>query len=427
MRAAHGLARMGFFCAGACLLVAAPKAHGITEALSALPDSAKASAMVGGRFATLDDASALRTSPANLLQLKEPEAQANLGLWVSDVVYRSFDGEEIKLQNENTWLPSFYYVQPLEAGQSAVGLGIQVPSGIGFEYPRNTRWKYLLAYESQIANLAINPALAYRVHPRVAVGAGLEFLYSTLNTKQDYPFAALVGAPVPDGVLDFEADGWGYGGFLGATVDLPRNQRVSLTGRLPVQVDYSGDLKISNFPPGLQAIGLSQKSDFETDIEFAGAVSTGYAIDLLEDLTWAVDFEWANSSTHDDIPADIGNNQPLLGGATRTVLDWKDNYSYGTGAEWRQSERLSLRAGYHYTDTALRDFTYTPAVSSNNRHIFSAGAGLALGETKRHVVDFAYSYIHFEDRTIARNQVPAFEGNYTYDWNIFTLSYRHKF
>ena len=39
----------------------------------------------------------------------------------------------------------------------------------------------------------------------------------------------------------------------------------------------------------------------------------GYGVDLTNNVTAGIDFEWANNSVHEFIPLNIGNNQALLG------------------------------------------------------------------------------------------------------------------
>ena len=55
------------------------------ETLSVIPDSAQALATVGGRFANLNDASAVRVSPANILAIKSSELLINTAIWNGNV------------------------------------------------------------------------------------------------------------------------------------------------------------------------------------------------------------------------------------------------------------------------------------------------------------------------------------------------------
>ena len=88
------------------------------------------------------------------------------------------------------------------------------------------------------------------------------------------------------------------------------------------------------------------------------------------------------------------------------------------------NDQLTLRTGYLFSETPMIDRTFTPAVPANDRHIFSLGAGYELERGK---IDFAYSYLHMEDRAITTNLNPAVNGNYEFGWNIFSISYIRKF
>jgi long-chain fatty acid transport protein len=252
----------------------------------------------------------------------------------------------------------------------------------------------------------------------------MDIVYSSLTLKQDFPWSAITGSPAtPDGEFRFEGDGWGLGGFASLRVDLTAHQRLTLTGHLPMTIDYDGEFKAGNLPAPLQSLGFTATSSFTSRIRYPGKVSLGYGIDITEDVTTGIDFEWADNSVHQYIPLDIGNDQPLLG-TDKIVLNWHDSVSIGTGMEWRPTEQLALRMGYLFTETSMPDFTFTPAVASNDRHIFSAGVGY---KGRRESIDFAYSFVRMEDRDVMSNQQPRFVGEYTFNWHIFTLSYRHAF
>ena len=88
------------------------------------------------------------------------------------------------------------------------------------------------------------------------------------------------------------------------------HQRITVTGHLPIKVDYDGQFSATNLPPGIGALGVTQSSTFKSSIKYPSKVSVGYGVDASEKLTLGADFEWAENSVHKFIPLDITNNQP---------------------------------------------------------------------------------------------------------------------
>ena len=398
-------------------------AHAATEQLGVLPESAAAMALTGGRFATIADPTALRHSPAMIIDIGRPETQINFGAWKPDIDYISPTSESTYVVDDWKYLASAYHVRPLASGKSAFGIGLSTPFGLSYEYPRDSVFRYAMPYEAMLLTVDITPVYAFRVNDRLSLGAGLDVIYSELDLKQDYPWIAITGVPgTPDGVFNYKGDGWGLGGFAGLSLTLPNNQRLAIALRLPIEIEYDGEFSADAFPAPLAALGFSATSKFESAIEYPGMLSIGYGRAINDRLVVSADFEWAQNSSHKDLPLSIDNNQPLLG-TDRLILKWEDAASVGFGAHWKLQEGVTLRTSYFFTETSMPDFTFTPAVASNDRHIFSVGAGFALG---RHVVDFSYSYVRMEDRNVATNQQPRYIGKYTFDWQIFTFSYSFR-
>jgi long-chain fatty acid transport protein len=395
------------------------------ETLGTVPDSAAALGMSGGRYANLTDPSALHYTPANIADLTRPEAELNYALWYGDVRFtQAGTGDSVKMEDPWKMLGSFYSAYPIIPGKLVFGLGVTTPFGLDSHWPKKGPVKYLIPYEATLVTLDINPVLAFKPVENVAIGIGLDIMYSSLELKQLYPWSmAVPGLPLPDGTVHFEGDGWGLGAFAGITWKITPRQRISLIGRLPLEIEYNGDFNASDLPSFTKGTGVTSHSDFKSSIRFPASIAAGYGLDVTDRLTVGIDFLWADNSSHDDVPLDIGNNQSLLG-VPGQQLNWKDAITIGTGLQYHLDDHWTLRAGYMYSTDSQRDSTYTPSVPSNERHLMSAGVGY---RSARHSLDLAYSYSLFPDRTVTGDSQPAFNGKYEMGWHVVTTSYSFRF
>lgn len=393
------------------------------ETLSVVPDSAQALGTVGGRFANLRDASAVRVSPANILEISSPELLINASAWHGDIQFESLAGPTLE-QNEPWKFPgSAYTVVPFAGGRAAFGIGVSTPYGLSSDYDRDSPLRYVVPYEAQLLTLDLTPAVAFRVSNAVAVGVGMDILYSRLQIKQIYPWSAAAGADVPDGEIELDGDGWGVGGYIGVNWKLADRHRIALVGRLPLRVDYGGDFDGRGMPAGLAAAGFSEHGDFQSDITFPGSIAVGYGVDLSERLTLGADFQWSSNSSHDDIPLEVGSNQALLP-ADAVNLDWKDSIDLGAGVTYRLNDRWTLRAGYLFSEDSQGDRNYTPSVPHNDRHVFGVGCGWS---GRRDSIDVAYAFVYNPDRSVTGAAQPFFNGEYQHRWHVLTVSYTHRF
>ena len=381
--------------------------------------------MSGGRYANLTDASSLHYTPANLAEITRVEAELNYAIWYGDVRFtQAGTGQTVKMQDPWKMLGSFYSAYPIIPGKLVFGLGVTTPFGLDSKWPKEGPLKYLIPYEATLLTLDINPVLAFKPVESVAIGVGLDIMYSSLELKQLYPWSqAVPGLSLSDGATHFDGNGWGIGAFAGITWKITPHQRISVIGRLPVDVDYRGSFTITNLPSFTKGTGVTSRSDFKSNIRFPASIAAGYGIDVTDRLTLGFDFLWAENSTHDDVPLDIGNNQSLLG-VSGQQLHWKDAVTVGTGLQYRLDEHWAVRAGYMYSTDSQRDSTYTPSVPSNERHLMSVGLGY---KGPRHSLDLAYSYSLFPDRTVTSDLQPAFNGKYEMGWHVISTSYTYRF
>lgn len=380
--------------------------------------------MVGGRIANLSDASAVRVTPARIVDRMEAELLFNTAIWNGDISFDSDSGAAVKRQEPWVFPASLYAIFPVVPGEVALGLGISTPFGLSCNFPQDMdpRLRYTLAYESSLLAVDITPAVAFKVSESVSLAVGLDVVYADLNIKQVYPW----GAAVPgarDGTVEFSGTGWGVGAYAGLNWDITERQRFALVGRLPVKVDFEGDFTTEKMPPALLAAGYTRRSDFESEMTFPGSISAGYGIDITDRLTVGFDFQWTANSSHDDIPLNVDNNQSLLP-ADAVLLEWRDSIDVGTGVSYALNEKWTLRAGYLYSEDSQVDRNYTPSITSYDRHVFSAGIGW---KGKKNRVDLGYAFLFYPTREVKGNAQPVLNGESNQQWHVLSLSITHTF
>lgn len=406
-----------------------------SETLSVVPDSAQALGIVGGRYANLKDASALRVAPANILQIEKSELLINTAVWHGDIRFDSNNGQSVKMNQPWVFPASMYFVQPVIEGRLAFGLGVSTPYGMASVYPQNMgtplvagSLRYALPYSSNLLTVDITPAVAFKVTDNLSMALGLDIMYADLTMKQFYNWSAIPGlGGSPEGDIQMHGTGWGLGAYAGVNWTIAKRHRFALVGRLPVKVSFRGDFKASNMPAAAQGApyNFSPSSTFNSDMTFPGSISAGYGFDVTDRFTIGFDFKWAQNSSHDDLPLLIGNNQGLLGpGVTSSPFGWRNSIDVGTGMTYRLNENWVVRGGYLWSENSQPASTYSPVVCTNDRSVFSLGVGWK-GKTRG--VDATYAYVYNPTRVIGSASQAIFNGNYNHQWQVFSVSFTQRF
>jgi len=393
------------------------------------PMTAEAIGKSGNAIVFTDDASAIAYNPANLA------LQTNIS-FVVDVTFAHTehtykDGvTSVEAEADDPWqpLPNIFVSAPLGDSGIALGLGITTPYGQGAELGRtdlhDTVNSSNALYEARMALININPTIAFSIGDSLAIGVGADIIVSKLEFKQYYPWSLYVPFPVPDGVAEVDAYGYGFGGNIGATWAVTDKQKLAITYRSGFTVDYTGDFKVSNFPGPAPGTSTTPKSDFSTEIEFPNIIGVGYGIELTDTIRIEANFEWLEWSSNESLEIDLDNNQPLLGGEDEIPNDWDDTITVGVGGDWQIDENWVFRAGYAFIETPIPDETIAPILPDADRHAFSVGLGFQAGG---HAIDVAYTYSIYDDREPKASENEVFPGSYDIDSDLLGLTYSLSF
>lgn len=410
-----------------CSLALAPT--GLAEGFRNPPPGTFNLGRAGGRIAQVDDASAVVQNPANLTDLSDLELQLSPSLVYIKAEYESPTGVTARTQDPWKFLPNAFVAMPLAEGKMGAGLGITVPYGLGNEWDESSsafarpfgQWRYQAPYSAKLSTININPGFAAALVDGLSVGAGLDVMWSELTLKQYYPwFLGTGNLADPDGAMKASGDGVGVGGNLGLTFEFTERQRIALTYRMPINIDYSGDFQVDNVPAAFG--GGMFRTDFKTHIKFPTIIGGGYGIKLSEKLRLEADVEWLQFSKFTDLPLMVANGLPGLPGSINE--NWRDTFTIGFGGDYRLGEHWVARAGYQFYQSPVPDSTFSPAIPDADQNVITVGVGFNY---KQHSVEAAYGADFYNTRQISNNQNPAFNGTYNFTVHLFSFSYRFVF
>ncbi len=374
------------------------------------PPTAEGIAKSGVNMVFVDDASAISYNPANLAMQTNGSLVIAATFARTETTYSPVPGVSVESDGDWNILPNIYYSQPIGKKGWVAGIGINTPHGQGVS------WKVsdfapgvgpppglspVVPYEASLLFLNINPTIAFPIHESVFVGVGVDIVYSQLELK------ALNAVPPPalPGTIEqseAEGDGWGVGGNIGVTWLPTDRQRVAVTYRSRVDIDYKGDFEFGGVAAG----------DFETTIKYPNTIGLGYGIQLTDVIQLEAQVEWLQWSVND--------TQTLVTGPVSSpiVNNWDDTFTFGLAGSWSVTDVFVVRAGYAFIPSPIPDATITPLLADEDRHALSLGLGYGFGS---HGIDVAYTFSIYDDR----DSTPS--GAYEVDSNLVGVTYSLSF
>jgi long-chain fatty acid transport protein len=302
-----------------------------------------------------------------------------------------------------------------------------------------TRWPTdfdgrFLGYNSKIRSIYVQPTVGYQLHEKVKVGVGLAYIYSDLELHQrlDLSAQAVPGFPgttfynlgIPYGTdfadANLSASGSGFALNFGAIVQL--TDRLSIGGRWITRktITYDGDAVFDQLATGLtlpagNPLGAPAGTSMDLVVagQFAptgaladGAVGTaitlppqgniGLAFEATDNLTILADYQLVVWGWFDALDIDFERYPGDVAADFTLYEGYRDTHGIRVGAEYRPSDRITVRAGVLHHSGAAPDETVTPLLPEGKRNEFTLGFTGHL--TPSLVADFAYQYVKQNDR-----------------------------
>lgn len=414
----------------AFLILAGGNALG--SGFSIFEQGAKATAMGGAFAATADDPSAIFYNVAGLAQQRHMAFYGG-GTIINFTNEFSGDpndpfaaGQEGHYKRHTFIPPNAYAIMPIGSNLT-FGVGVTTPFGL------RTNWAdpWIGRFASRDANIkvvAVEPAIAWQSSSGVvAVGGGIEYRRARVvlarNAGQPNPFLGRI-SDVASTYLssDWETGtGWNVGVLL-----KPGTWRIGAAYRAPMDIDFKGDLTVTQIPTGVPAFdalvgaGLPPSQGVKTSIPFPAIASLGIASSALPN--WDIEFDvtqttWSRFKT-----------LSVTGDAAGATLinrpqNWEDTMSFRLGANHKVTDNWDVRFGAVYDENPQPVEAVSPLLPDADRIGATFGVGFHHGPWTIDATEFV---LHFKDRS-TQGVSTDLNGIYRTDANLISLNLGYRF
>ncbi|MCE8020720.1 outer membrane beta-barrel protein [Halomonas sp. MCCC 1A11036] len=351
-----------------------------------------------GRSSNVNDATIVFGNPAGMSFLDRAQVTAG-GTYLnvnSDIESRGsslgpypVDGSTEGDMVPGTFVPFAFYAHPINE-RLAFGFGVYAPFGAKTEYESSFDGRYMGNY-TEVTVMSAQPTLSFKFNEQWSVGAGITYNRVDGELASKVPVSTLgglmQGANVPpsvegDGEVRVEGDdeAWGYN--IGIIYRPIPETTLGLTYRSKVDYTLEGTSRSSG---GAEAV--RQNQDAKLDLTTPETVNFSITQQMTDRLKLMAGASWARWSRFDRILVE--------GSIDSEIINEQQNYSnawaFSTGGEYQLTPQLALRAGVTIDKTPTNDLTRSVRIPSDDRRIFSIGAGWTPIDNL--TLDFAYSYL----------------------------------
>ncbi len=398
-------------------LCAAANAHGAGFAITEQSGSGMGNAFAGAA-ASARDASTIFFNPAGMTLLPNRQAVAAVNIIDPSTQFSgtaklspALGGGTISGGNGGDpaltgIVPNLYYQMQI-VPRWRVGLGLNAPFGLRTDYPESWKGRYQ-AVKSDLKTINLDPSVAFAATDRLSVGIGLDIQYAeaTLTNAVDNSAVCLglfgpgtcapaglatPGTPATDGFVRVSGDDWALGYNLGVLYAPTPGTRFGLSYRSKVHHTLTGTARFSNMPALFTDRGLFVNTGASAEITPPETVSGAVYHEVDRRLAVMGGFTWTHWSHFDNLVVrfDRGTQGP-----TSRPEAWQNTWRFSVGADYRYTDRLTLRSGLAYDPTPIPDAGHrTPRIPGATRRWLAVGASYQYTPALRFDLSYAHLFV----------------------------------
>lgn len=430
-----------------------------------------------GATSAWGDASVVATNPASMRLLDGRQFQGDLS-----AISFSADFEKYRGTNANgtpisggnggdagmiAAVPAMYFYTPINDDMH-FGVSLSVPFGFKTEYDQNWVGRYH-GVTTDLKAIDLGASFSYDVNPYVSFGASLFVEHLTIEISNALDMGSILNSQVQqnalaqakaagvtnaaqlaaiggqaaqgaalqgfypgsaDGFVTIEGDNNAFGYTLGTTLSPNEDTNIAFTYRSKVKHEITGGKANFVVPAkvgaalGQPASGLFVPTTGKADLTLPAVF--GFSVSHRANDQWTVMADVSRTqwkSSFDQVIVDFDSKQPdsVLG------FHYNDTTFASIGAEYKQSDTLTLRAGLAYDQSPTSYEHRDVRVPDVTRQWLSLGASWQLSEK----TEFTVGYTHLFTNEPAINVTSAtsnlLQGKYEVAGDVLAASINYKF
>ena len=368
-----------------------------------------------GRASTVTDATIVFGNPAGMSFLDRAQVTAGTAFLTVDTdIDSAGDGSNEGDMVPDTFIPFGFYVQPINDNLH-FGLGVYAPFGLITDYEGQFEGRFY-GDRSKVEVVTIQPTISVKFSEQFSAGFGLTYNQIDGELTANTPggpvglFDGTTGAPLGgnglagEGDVDVEGDDNAWGFTFGAMYKPWEHTTFGFAYHSEVEYDLEGKARFTNVRaaqpgpvPGSVAAGtFSQQTDADLSITLPEVWDFSVTHELNDRWTVMAGAAMTNWSEFDELRVENDVREIV------EAQNYEDSWQYSIGTAYQLNPQWVLRTGLAYDETPIKDEYRSVRVPSDDRIIFSLGAGWT--PTPDLTVDVAYSYIHESDAEISQEE-----------------------
>ncbi len=208
-----------------------------------------------GEGAVADNATSGSRNPATMTMFDRPSFSGGVTYINPDIDVSGTNrttGNDASAKNiaPHAWVPNLHFIMPLNE-QWAIGASATTNYGLATEF-NDSYAAGSIGGKTDLLTSNLNLSAAYRLNQHFSFGLGVNAVYADAKITRHLGDLS-TALPRTTEIAKLEGKEWGYGWNAGILYEIDENNRVGLTYRSKVDIDFNGDYS-NQLPAGPGAL-----------------------------------------------------------------------------------------------------------------------------------------------------------------------------
>ncbi len=351
-------------------------------------------------------------NPAGLVHLENKlNISAGVSGVFSNVAYQNEMTGESAVTDSPTGTPLYLYASYQANDWLAFGIGVYTPFGSTVSYEDDWAGSHLVN-NIDLQAIFIQPTISFKIGDYLSIGGGPIYVTGSVkfNRNLNRTLTDLDGNRAEVTIDASGISNWGW--TAGAMFKLSEDLTLGANYRSQIKLNAEGgEADFENIPNS--PLTPFQDTTFDATLPLPAEMTVGISYEFCDKWLFAFDFNRAFWDVYESLDIDFANeNVP----DSRNLRNYKNASTYRFGLQYEATDMFTLRAGYYFDESPVREGYFAPETPRNDSNGYTAGLTFNVGDSFQ--VDASFLYLHFKevdasyDFYFENGQAAPFSGRY---------------
>ena len=330
-------------------------------------------------------------NPSGLVYLENRlNVSAGVSGVFSDVVWQNDEYGETARTDSPMGTPFYLYASYKLNDWLALGLSVYTPYGSTVEWEDDWAGSHLVN-NIDLQAIYIQPVASVKLSEYFSIGGGPIYVTGGVNFNRNLnrTLSDIDGNRANVTVDATGVSAWGWSGSM--LFSASDRFRIGFNYRSEIILEAEGgEAVFSNIPNS--PLTPFENTTFDASLPLPAEVTVGLSYQFHDNWLFAFDINETYWGVYDSLDLDFANpNIP----DSENPRNYEDSSTYRFGLQYNASDQFTLRAGYYFDESPVKDGYFAPETPRNDAHGFTGGLSVNLGEN--FAIDASFLYIRFAE------------------------------